>query len=132
MTLSGGCMCGAVRYELRGDAVYTALCHCADCRRHSGAPVSGWTCYKADDATITGAVSEYASSDDGRRYFCPTCGTAVHYINEAVLPGLVDFRTGTLDDPEQAPPAIHVQTAERLHWMEGVDALPGFERYPGP
>ena len=52
------------------------------------------------------------------------------YVNEQVLPGLIDIQIATLDDPEALPPQIQVQAAERLGWMNGVDDLPAFERYP--
>ncbi|WP_245287875.1 MULTISPECIES: GFA family protein [unclassified Bradyrhizobium] len=45
MPLTGGCHCGAIRYEVNGDMMVHALCHCADCRRHSGAPMVGWAMY---------------------------------------------------------------------------------------
>ncbi len=42
MKLTGGCHCGAIRYEVEGEPLTHALCHCSDCRRHSGAPMVGW------------------------------------------------------------------------------------------
>lgn len=129
--LEGGCHCGAVRYRLAGKTAHVALCHCTDCRRHAGAPVVCWAAVKADQLEVAGEVTTYKSSEHARRQFCARCGTSLFYLNEAVLPGLVDLQTGTLDDPEQLPPTAHIQAAERLGWMTQVDALPSFERYPG-
>ena len=129
--LEGGCHCRAVRYRITGETVYVALCHCSDCRRHSGAPVVTWAAVKAEQLEVEGKLTTYASSEHGQRQFCPACGTGLFYRNEKVLPGLVDIQAGTLDDPAALEPTIHVQTAERLDYITRLDALPAFERYPG-
>ena len=64
------------------------------------------------------------------RSFCPDCGSGLFYRNAAVLPGLVDIQSSTLDQPEALPPTVQVQTAERLGWMKHILELPEFERYP--
>jgi hypothetical protein len=80
---------------------------------------------------IEGETREYASSEQGRRHFCPNCGTTLFYTNEAVFPGLVDVQTGTLDNPDELAPTLQVQAAERLDWVNRLSELPAFERYPG-
>lgn len=131
MELTGGCHCGAIRYRLTGDPVYTALCHCSDCRRSAGAPAVHWTCFPAACyELVQGELSEYASSELGTRMFCQVCGTGIAYRNETNLPGLIDIQGGTLDDPDLLPPQIHVQAAERLAFMATVHDLPAFDRYP--
>jgi hypothetical protein len=133
MTITGGCHCGAIRYEARGEALTHALCHCTDCRRHAGAPMVGWTMYAEAAVTITrGTPRVYASSEHGRRHFCPDCGTGLFYANAAMLPGIIDVQSSTCDDPSAVPPRIHIQTAERLPWMTRLDELPEFERFPPP
>lgn len=88
---------------------------------------------KADDFAIRqGQPSIYRSSPDAERGFCSACGTGLYYVNENVLPGLVDIQIATLDDPEAFPPQIHVQTADALGWESQLRDLPAFERYPGP
>lgn len=83
MTMTGGCHCGHVRYRVDGDPLTHVLCHCGDCRRHSGAPMVGWTMYRKEAAVILeGAPGVYASSQDGRRFFCPDCGTGLFYSND--------------------------------------------------
>ncbi len=131
---TGGCHCGAVRYQLSGEPVYVALCHCSDCRKSAGAPMVGWAAFPEDSLTLLqGEPQGYKSSATATRSFCPNCGTGLFYSNPDVLPGLVDVQAATLDDPAALPPHIHVQVAERIGWMTGIDALPAFERYPsGP
>ncbi|SFR80313.1 GFA family protein [Sphingomonas jatrophae] len=130
-TVTGGCRCGAVRYEAEGAPEHHALCHCEDCRRSAGAPVVGWLAFKRAQVRVTGSPTTFQPSADVVRQFCGACGTGLFYINEAVLPGLIDIQSATLDDAASMPPGAHIQVAERLPWMTDLDALPAFERYPG-
>ncbi|MGD9501434.1 MAG: GFA family protein [Methyloceanibacter sp.] len=131
MTITGGCHCGAIRYQAEGAPMTHALCHCTDCRRHAGAPMVGWTMFPADAVTVTkGEPKIYASSENGRRHFCGACGTGLFYTNAAVLPGIIDIQSATYDDPNAAPARAHIQVAERISWMEHVHELPEFERFP--
>ena len=130
---TGGCHCGKVRYEAAGDPLTHALCHCTDCRRHAGAPMVGWTMYPSAAVKITqGTPKIYASSEHGRRHFCPDCGTGLLYTNAEMLPGITDIQSSTYDDPNAIPARAHVQVAERLSWMKDAHELPTFERYSGP
>lgn len=131
MTITGGCHCGAIRYEVSGDPLNHMLCHCSDCRRHAGAPMVGWTMYPAAAFKFTkGTPRVYASSQDARRHFCPHCGTGLVYVNEQMLPGLVDVQSATYDDPAVVPPQAHIQVADRITWMAHAHELPEFDRYP--
>lgn len=105
----GQCHCGAVRYEIPSKTKHRAVCHCSDCRRHSGAPFVAWALVPRERATIEGQTCEYASSEHGRRYFCRQCGTALFYTNEVIFPGLIDVQTGTLDHPDTLPPDFQAQ-----------------------
>lgn len=129
---SGGCHCGAVRYEMPAEVAHHTLCHCTDCRKASGAPAVAWAMAAADQVTITGAPLTYASSEHGRRLFCGACGSSLFYTNDAVFPGMIDVQSATLDDPDAIPLGAQIQTAERIGWMGHLDDLPAFERYPGP
>jgi hypothetical protein len=131
MSREGGCHCGAVRYVVVGEAITHALCHCSDCRRAAGAPLVGWTMYPRDALSLMrGTPKTYASSQHGRRMFCGDCGTGLFYENADTLPGITDIQSATYDDPGAVPARIHIQTAERIAWMETAHTLPAFERYP--
>ena len=131
MTRSGQCLCGAIRYQLSGEPKSVALCHCADCRRSAGAPVVAWAMFPEAALTLTqGTPKTINSSATAMRSFCADCGSGLFYRNEKNLPGIVDVQSGTLDDPNALPPAVQVQTAERLGWMKQFQDLPEFERYP--
>ena len=126
----GQCHCGAVRYDMPAETKHQAICHCRDCRRHAGAPFVSWALVMKDGMTVKGETREYASSEHGRRHFCPTCGTALFYTNDVVFPGMVDVQTGTLDNPDELPPMAQVQAAERLSWVQRLTDIPAFDRYP--
>jgi len=129
---SGGCHCGAIRYEVEGEPVHAALCHCTDCRRSAGAPMVAWTLFSNDNFRVTqGEAVAYASSEHARRHFCPACGTGLFYTNELIFPNQTDIQSATLDTPEAYPPGGHIQVAERIAWMKDAGSLPEFERFPG-
>ncbi|MBP0109918.1 MULTISPECIES: GFA family protein [Bradyrhizobium] len=129
-TITGGCHCGAIRYEVQGDAMVHALCHCRDCRLHAGAPVVGWTMYAEGAVKVTkGEPKVYRSSEHVRRHFCADCGTGLFYFN-ASMPGIVDIQSATYDDPEAVPVTMQIQVAERLRWMKRAHELPAFDRFP--
>jgi len=131
MAITGGCHCGAIRYEAEGEVITHALCHCTDCRRSAGAPMVGWTMFRLDGVKVTkGTPKIYRSSEHGRRHFCPDCGTGLFYTNAEGLPGIIDIQSATYDDPDAIPARMHVQVAERIGWMERAHELPAFERYP--
>ena len=131
MPHSGQCLCGAIQYQLSGEPKTVALCHCSDCRRSAGAPVVAWAMFNEAALTLTkGQPKTINSSGTAMRSFCADCGTGLFYRNAMMLPGIVDIQSSTLDDPEALPPAVQIQTAERLAWMRHMHELPEFERFP--
>lgn len=91
----------------------------------------GWMMFKSNQVKVTaGTPKIYHSSKQGRRHFCEACGTGLFYTNAEMLPGITDVQSGTLDDPNQIPPQVQIQTAERLSWMQNLASLPEFERFP--
>ncbi len=132
MSEQGGCHCGAVRYEVEGAPQHVALCHCKDCRKSSGAPMVAWAAFGEGDFKVTqGSPKTFNSSGTAMRSFCGDCGTGLYYKNAEFLPGIVDIQAVTLDNPDAFPAQIHIQTAERIGWMESAHELHSFDRYPG-
>jgi hypothetical protein len=132
MSYSGGCHCGAIRYEASGTPQHVALCHCKDCRLSAGAPMVAWAAFAESELTLKqGSPKTVNSSGSTMRSFCTDCGSGLFYRNAEYLPGIVDIQTATLDNPSELPPGAHIQTAERLHWMKTAHDLPAFERFPG-
>jgi hypothetical protein len=123
---AGGCLCGAVRYEIKGAVANPCFCHCASCRRATGAPLVPWGTFARDAVRIThGTLSEFHSSPQVWRGFCSRCGTSLTYRHEARA-AEIDVTLATLDDPSAITPLMHVWVAERLPWVTIGDQLAQF------
>lgn len=131
--VQGGCHCGAIRYEANAPPERNSICHCEDCRRASGAPFVAWALYASKDVrVIKGTPRVRASSEHGRRHFCPECGTGLFYTNDMIFKDQIDVQSATLDDPDAiVAPSAQVQTAERIGWLAEGLRSPEFRRYPG-
>ncbi|MDH3476303.1 MAG: GFA family protein, partial [Rhodospirillales bacterium] len=123
---TGGCLCGAVRYEAKGEPLWVAHCHCHSCRRNTGSAIATFVGYRQENfAYSAGAPAGYASSPGVTRSFCARCGTPLTYRAER-FPGEVHLYISTLDDPENFRPKGHVYFAERIPWFDTADHLPRY------
>ena len=114
---AGGCLCGAVRFEVAGPPKWTGFCHCTSCRRHTGAPVSAFAGYERENVAITGEdFTRYASSAGVQRGFCSRCGSTLSYEGER-WPSEFHVHVGAFDDPEAFPPKGEGFAEERLSWL---------------
>lgn len=128
MSLQGGCLCGALRYEARGQPFNSTLCHCTDCRKASGAPALAWFSVKlADLHWGARQPRQFSSSVHAMRGFCPECGATLTWRDER-WPDEIDIASASLDDPEQMPPADHTFVRSRLSWMNLHDGLPEYQQ----
>lgn len=128
-TLSGGCCCGALRFEISAAPVLVELCHCRTCRRTSGAPAMALAGIPAAGFRfVEGEPGRFASSPGVARGFCACCGTSLTIESEA-YPEEVYVSTAALDDPEALPPEVHIWTSHKLGWFETADDLPRYPRF---
>jgi len=128
-THTGGCLCGEVRYEIGGTAVWKSVCYCERCTRAVGAPATAWAGFeRMRFRLLKGHIETYESSPGVLRGFCRRCGTSLTYQKDPkVLEGAQDdvyILTRTLDDPSAYPPDEHVHYAERVSWFNVDDDLP--------
>jgi hypothetical protein len=135
VNITGGCLCGAVRYESTAAPVTTRLCWCRVCQYIGAGSATVNTCFKTESLSVKGELREYRSiADSGNvmhRRFCPNCGT--HLFSEAQSrPHLVFVRAGTLDDPEIARPVATIWTSQAPSWACIDERLPKVERQPPP
>lgn len=126
---TGHCLCGATTYAFdTGATLWQAICHCADCRRATGAPFVGWIGIRDGHWRWTGqAPGKFASSPGVERCFCTTCGTPLTFAS-ARWPNETHFLAATFDDPADYRPTAHVYTDDALHWALGADD--GLRRLP--
>lgn len=125
--LKGGCLCGAVRYQITATPIDAGYCHCRLCQKASGAPVVTWVTLPIKEFAFTkGTATAYKSSPRGIRHFCQICGTQLTF-QKAQDPTTIDISLCSLDDPEAIRPQYHIWTASQLNWFEVADTLPRYE-----
>src|SRR5215467_12625344 len=113
-THGGGCCCGAVEIEVRGEPLEMGYCHCENCRRYSTAPVSAFTLWKRENVTlIKGAefLGRFKSSDFSDRGYCTNCGSHIS-VDHPTL-GLIDVRIGALRN-FPFKPLVHLNYPETI------------------
>ena len=120
--LEGGCDCRTLRYRMETRPLFVHCCHCRWCQRESGAAFALNAMIEADRVTLLAGVPEIvdtpSASGKGQKIArCPRCRIAVwsHYAGAGPLLSFV--RVGTLDDPDQLPPDIHIFTASKQQWV---------------
>ncbi|MCB1333621.1 MAG: GFA family protein [Roseivivax sp.] len=119
--LTGSCLCGAVTYQVTGEAGRPAACHCTQCRKQSGHYwASGWC--KDSDIAIAGEVRWFAASDTAKRGFCPTCGSFLFW--KAHAEPWISFSMGSLDGQTGLPLREHIFTRHKGDYYEIADGVP--------
>ena len=119
----GGCLCGAVRYEVRGALRPVVICHCGQCRRMTGHVMAATAARRADFRLLSdGELKWYAASAQARRGFCGRCGSTLFW--EGVGRDYVSIAAGTLDDTRGLAIACHIFVADKGHYYDITDAAP--------
>jgi len=133
MSLSGTCLCGAVRYEANAEPAFSGHCFCADCQKETGG--GHLTIVAVPDAAVkvTGTTATFskpgASGQIVERTFCPKCGSTL-FGRPEVMAGMTMLRAGTLDDPSQIAPSMSVYTSRARAWDPPDSNIPGFQEMP--
>ena len=131
MGLTGGCMCGAVRYELGSEPYDCGWCHCRTCQLFGGVPAMAFASVTTGDFRWSKGEDQVRwldSSSFGRRAFCGGCGTPL-MMKVVHQPDTVDFPVVTLDDPAAVPPGFHIFWSSRVAWFDPGDDLPRHEKF---
>lgn len=124
----GGCLCGAVRYEAKGEPINQRVCHCQLCQKAIGAAFNARVLFAIKDVAVQGEVAMVNSSPDLKRGFCPKCGTTMFSRRDSA--GIIGITTGSLDDPGVFRPQMHIYTAFKQPWVTIDDGLPQYEGAP--
>ena len=128
-TLTGGCLCGAVRYEATGTPALSAICHCRMCQRASGAPFMGLLFMPSGAVKVTkGEPHIYCSSPTSNRHFCHGCGSPLFF--ERHTRSLSAIMVGSLDDPNIFKPEMHVCLESAMTWLNVHDDVPRYSQKP--
>ena len=131
---TGGCACGAIRYECTAEPVLMLHCHCRDCQRASGGPFSSFVIVLVQAFTVLQGSLRFhdmPSEAGGKthRGFCTNCGSPI-VVRTDSQPQIVAIRTASLDDPTWFNPQMDVWTSDAHPWDQMNPALPKFEKYP--
>jgi hypothetical protein len=125
----GGCLCGAIRYEIKSEPVLVAVCHCKNCQKQSGGMYSTNLGVPEADYVQTGETKIFHDKgDSGKyvdRYFCANCGSPILSRAEAI-PGMVLIKAGTLDNLAGTAPKLEIFTDSAADW---VPPVPGAQRF---
>jgi hypothetical protein len=129
---TGACACGAVRYRLASDPLFTHGCHCFSCQRQTGSAFVINLLIEADRVELLEGSPQPVDvpRDDGstqRIFRCPTCQVAVFSLYGR--PEVRFVRGGTLDEPSSIEPDVHIYTRSKLPWITLPESVPAFEVY---
>ncbi|MBP0582934.1 GFA family protein [Labrys sp. LIt4] len=130
---TGGCACGAIRYEITAEPVFSNDCQCRDCQRESGTGHQSHLTFPRQNVTLSGEGCPWDMvADSGvrkTRYFCPTCGSPV-YLTFSSMPQFFSVRAASLDDPGRYKPQAVTYTSGGYAWDHLDPTLPKFEKMP--
>ena len=132
---TGGCACGALRYEIAAEPIAMNDCQCRDCQRESGTGHASALTFPRSHAKIEGDATQWSAvGEQGMiktRAFCPTCGSPV-YMTFPAMPDFVVVRAASLDDPSLYAPHMIFWTTSAQPWDHVDPALPAFAKMPPP
>jgi hypothetical protein len=128
----GGCACGAVRYRLTSDPLFTHCCHCLNCQRQTGSAFVINLLIEADRVQLLAGDPQAVDvpRDDGskqRIFRCPLCQVAV--FSAYGRPEVRFVRAGTLDEPRGVEPDVHIFTTSKVSWVSLPESVPAFDVY---
>lgn len=131
---TGGCTCGAVRYELTEEPIFHLVCHCANCQKASGSAFAQVLIVAADRLSLPGKEPKFfaVKADSGRtmsRGFCETCGSPV-MIRRPETPQVVFLQAGSLDDPSLFAPTAEVFMCRAQPLANPIEGVTHFEKGP--
>lgn len=134
---SGGCACGSLRYEARGEPIFVNHCMCRLCQRQTGSVGVVNAFYESDRVTVTqGTLTETTvksgSGSDHTICRCADCGAAVFSYYPRVGRLGVGIRVGSFDNPDAFTPTAVVFTESKMPWAALPQGIPAFEQYYNP
>jgi len=119
--MTGGCLCGKLRYAANVDPIFSAVCHCKTCQKQTGTAFRVVVAVPRPAVSIEGSPKTYTRTGDSGQHvvnrFCPDCGTTL-VIEPAALPGTTIIPAGTLDNTSWVKPAMEIYCDDALSWVQ--------------
>jgi hypothetical protein len=120
--VTGGCLCGAVRYSIDAEPIADrqVLCHCVDCQRHTGTAFVSGMAFPADSVVVSGEMTTFTmpggqSGESMNRRFCTRCGSPIMIDKDGT--GRKMIMAGTLDDKSLFKPKVSLFCEQALSWV---------------
>lgn len=131
MKWTGGCLCGALKFEANGDPMDVAHCHCINCRKMSGAAFATFVVYSPEDwKWLEGEPATYAATEDLVRAYCKNCGSPVSSWRNSERDKWIIAWAGALDQAEKLEPLHHIFAKNELPWLHMEDGLQRHQMFP--
>ena len=134
ISITGSCLCGAVRFSFAEPPIATRACWCRDCQYLAAGNATVNAIFRTDSFRLEGETAEYLSSADSgnrmRRRFCPRCGTPL-FSESLDRPDVMVVRVGALDDREPGKPSGTIWTGSAPSWGHVDAELPSYPGQPG-
>ena len=129
-TIEGGCLCGAVRYRCQGKPEWVGNCHCWMCKKHTGSAFMTFVLFEGRDRVnwLKDPPAKYVMDDGVERGFCAKCGSTISFSRPDREE--VNVLAGSLDNPDEVEPMLHIFTAQKCAWIDINDGLPAHPRFP--
>jgi hypothetical protein len=135
--MTGGCLCGKVRYTANAEPIFIGVCHCTNCQKQSGTAFSVVVAIPKSALSLTGTTKSFQDKPDSgqpmARIFCPECGSPI-MSDATVLPDVAIIKAGTLDDPSWVKPTMEIHCDSAQPWVElggGMQRFPKMPPMPG-
>lgn len=122
----GGCLCGRLRFVMRGPPIVVHACHCRNCQHETGSAFAVNLMIESDRLTLQGDCASDPLSPDGMRR-CAACGVPLWGHVEALGPRLAFVKVGVFDTPEALAPQVHCYTRSKLPWLALPADAPAYE-----
>ncbi|WP_134500915.1 GFA family protein [Microvirga pakistanensis] len=119
-TLTGGCACGQLTFQVRGAPKRVGLCHCMTCRKTSGSVFTAFAIFPADRVTVSGGSRSWEASPGGQNRFCPQCGSKVFYSDGG---DEIEIMLGAFDRTDVFRPTYEAWTKRRESWLCTPDLI---------
>ena len=133
--IKGGCLCGAVTYEVSGDPMFVGHCACENCQKASGTGHSSVAAFPEPQVKAHGELTSFnAKGDSGQPttyQFCPKCGSRL-FTRAAMMPNVVMVMLGTMEAGADLTPSMFIYGKRRRAWDAVDPAVPVFEGMPSP
>ena len=131
--VTGGCLCGALKYEIRNPLQFARNCHCSMCRKVTGGAFATWAYVAVDNFKWTSGEEQlvrYQSSQQVARTFCKVCGSTMQYVDNQTFQDAFGIALGTIDGDPGCKPLRHVMVGSKAPWFDITDHLPQSEAAP--